>query len=466
MMFVDPPVGLGEPAWLTAAVGALMCFWWVTEAVPIPITSLLPLALMPILGIAPIADVAPPYAHPLIFLFMGGFMLSIAMERWELHRRLALQIIRLRGTGPSAIVSGFMVSAAFLSLWVTNTAATLMLLPMATAVIVMVKERAGESYSPNFEVALLLGIAYAATIGGLGTLIGTVPNALLAAFLDQQFDYEISFARWMLLGIPIVVISIPLTYLILTRFVYKIPASMSVTVDIRGLLDALGPAKRAEWMVGTVFLCTATLWIFSPLVEAFVPLLTDAGIAMTAAIVLFVLPVDARRGVFLMDWNSAKRLPWGMLILFGGGLSLAKTVSDTGLALWIGESIAALEAMPTIIILLAVVMSIVFLTELTSNTATTASFLPILAPVALAMGENPLLLLIPATIAASCAFMLPVATPPNAIVYGSDLISIPQMARAGLYLNLLFITLLTIAAYFLLPIVFGVDPGVVPNWAE
>ncbi len=466
MVSAGSPVGLGEPAWNTAAVGLLMCIWWVTEALPIPVTALLPLVLMPVLGVAPISDVAAPYAHQLIFLFMGGFMLSIAMERWNLHRRLALQIIRLRGSGPLAIVSGFMVSAAFLSMWVTNTATTLMLLPIAMAVITMVKEKSGETYDANFGVVLLLGTAYAATIGGLGTLIGTVPNALLAAFLDQQYGFEISFVRWMWLGIPLVVISVPLVYLILTRFAFPVPKSMEVQVDIKGLVAELGRVKKGEWMVGVVFLCTACLWIFRPLIGKLVPFLSDAGISMAAAVFLFILPVDWKAGVFVMDWKSARRLPWGMLILFGGGLTLAKNVSDTGLAVWIGQSITALQTLPTFVILLIVVTGVVLLTELTSNTATTASLLPILAPVALAMGESPLLLVIPATIAASCAFMLPVATPPNAIVYGSDLISIPQMVRAGVFLEVLFIVLLTTVAYLLLPLVFGVDLGVIPSWAN
>jgi sodium-dependent dicarboxylate transporter 2/3/5 len=464
MLLIDPPAGLAQPAWHTAAVGILLAIWWMTEAIPIPVTSLLPLVLFPLLDVAPIRDVAAPYANPLIFLFMGGFILSIAMQRWDLHVRIALNLIRWRGAGYLGIISGFMIAAAVLSMWVTNTATTLMLLPVALSVIGLVDAKSEDQSSRNFPVALLLGIAYAATIGGLGTLIGTVPNALLAGFLDQTYDYEISFAGWMMIGVPLVIISVPVIYYILTRLVYPVRNVGTPEIEVDKMLSQLGPMNRGERLVAGVWIVTAILWVTRPIIDSWIPGLTDTGIAVAAAVAMFLLPVDFKSGLFVMDWWSAKKLPWGMLILFGGGLTLASAISKTGLAGWIGQAVAGLDALPMLLVVFLVVTLIVFLTELTSNTATTAAFLPILAPVALAMGQNPLLLIVPATLAASCAFMLPVATPPNAIVYGSGRITIAQMSRAGFFLNIALILIVTAVAYLLLPVVFGVENGVVPEW--
>lgn len=465
-LLLEPPVGLGEPAWHTAAVGLLLAIWWMTEAIPIPITSLLPIILFPVLTVLPIREAAAPYAHPLIFLFMGGFILSLAMERWDLHVRIALNLIRWRGSGYLGIISGFMIAAAALSMWVTNTATTLMLLPVALSVIELVGAKAKTRSAKNFPVVLLLGLAYAATIGGLGTLIGTVPNALFAGFLDQEYNYEVSFAGWMTIGVPLVLLAVPIVYFVLTRFVYPVKNEATPDIEVDKMLELLGRMSRGERMVAVVWICTATLWITRPILDDFIPGLSDTGIALVGALVLFLLPVDFEDGVFVMDWQSAVKLPWGMLILFGGGLSLASAISKTGLAAWIGQALGGLSVLPTIFVVLLVVAVIVFLTELTSNTATTAAFLPILAPVAVAMGQNPLLLVLPATLAASCAFMLPVATPPNAIVFGSDRITIAQMSRAGFVLNLLFVVIVTLVAYALLPIVFDVTIGEIPVWAR
>lgn len=466
MMAVEPPVGLAQPAWNAAAVGILLAIWWMTEALPIPVTSLLPVVLFPLLGITSLRDAAAPYAHPLIFLFMGGFMLSIAMQRWNLHKRIALHIIRRRGSGLRGIISGFMIASAFLSLWVTNTATTLMLLPVALSVIAIVVTDAGDEATAAFSTALLLGIAYSATIGGLGTLIGTVPNALLAAFMEQTYSVDLSFTRWMMVGIPLVIVGIPVVYWVLTRLVFKIEAGRDSAIDIDTMIDELGPLTKAEKLISGVWVVTAAAWITRPLLQNWIPELSDPGIALAAAISLFIIPVRFSDGVFLMDWKSASRIPWGTLILFGGGLSLAAAISTTGLAAWIGAGVTVLHTLPMIVILLIVVTVIVFLTELTSNTATAAAFLPILAPVAIAMGQNPLLLLLPATLAASCAFMLPVATPPNAIIFGSERVTIAQMSRAGLLLNFAFIILVALVAYALIPFVFDVEVDVIPDWAQ
>ncbi|CAN5877457.1 DASS family sodium-coupled anion symporter [soil metagenome] len=471
VLLLPPPEGMEALAWRTAGVGLLMATWWVSEAIPIPATSLLPLVLFPLLGVATIDAAASPYANPLIFLFMGGFMLALAMQRWNLHRRIALRIIAALGTRPVSLVAGFMAASAFLSMWVSNTATTLMMLPIGLSVIELVIRRSdrpdrhpGES---NFGVALMLGIAYACSIGGLGTLIGTPPNALLAGFVREAYGIEIGFAQWMMVGVPLVVVALPLTWLLLTRLLYpirmaEIPGGSEIIARER---QSLGSPSRAEKIVAVVFTLTAAAWIFRPLLEARGLVLSDAGIAIAGALALFLIPLDLRRGEFVLNWEWAQRLPWGVLILFGGGLSLASAISRTGLAGWIGEEIAGFGALPLVVVMLAVTTVIVFLTELTSNTATAAAFLPVVSSVAIGLGENPLLLAIPAALAASCAFMMPVATPPNAIVYGSGYLTIPQMARAGVVLNLLLIVLITALAYTLVLVAFGVTPGVLPPWA-
>ncbi|MFW5947313.1 MAG: SLC13 family permease [Gemmatimonadota bacterium] len=502
LLLVPPPAGMSDAAWHTAAVGLLMAVWWVTEALPIPATALLPLALFPLLDVGPIGDAAAPYAHPIIFLFMGGFMIARAMERWGLHHRIALGVVAAVGTRPHRIVLGFMTATAFLSLWVSNTATAVMMMPIGLSVIGLVapppgtgpdattpsRDRAAAHHvagtpafpaatgsTPddlpgqlNFGTALMLGIAYAASIGGLGTLIGTPPNALLAGFLQTTYDFEIGFARWMLVGVPLAATALPLVWLYLTRAAFpirirEIPGGRAM---IRRQLAELGPVSAGEWRVGLVFAATALAWITRPLLDDIVPGLSDAGIAMLAALALFLIPVDRRAGTFTLDWESVRGLPWGVLILFGGGLSLAAAVTATGLAEWIGNALATLDTWPTVLLVAGVTTVIVFLTELTSNTATAAAFLPILGPLAVALGENPLLLAVPAALGASCAFMMPVATPPNAIVYGSGYVTIPRMARAGLALNLLFILLITALAYTVLLAALGVHPGVVPAWAN
>lgn len=465
MLLAPAPAAMEPLAWRTAAVAALMAIWWITEAVPIPATALLPLALFPLLGISSIGASASPYANPIIFLFMGGFLLAQGMQRWELHRRLALTIIAALGARPINLIGGFMLAAAFLSMWVSNTATAVMMLPIGASVIDRVLHSQGLSAQDpagrNFAVALMLGIAYACSIGGMGTLIGTPPNALLAAFLSDNYGYTIGFGQWMLLGVPLVALGLPLAWLLLTRWVYpvRLPPAPGGASAIQEELQQMGPMARGEWLVAVVFSATALAWITRPLLQAWLPELSDAGIAIIGALLLFLLPVNWRRGEFVLNWDWAKRIPWEVLILFGGGLALADAISSTGLAGWIGNSLSATALLPTIVIVLAVVTLIVFLTELTSNTAVTAAFLPVLAALAIGIGQSPVLLAVPAALGASCAFMMPVATPPNAIVYGSGYLTIPQMARAGFWLNLLFIGLITTAGYGLVIWVFGIVGG-------
>jgi solute carrier family 13 (sodium-dependent dicarboxylate transporter), member 2/3/5 len=462
MLAMPVPEGLGDAAWKVAAVGIFMAIWWVSEAIPIPATALLPIALFPILEVGSVREATTPFANPLIYLFMGGFIIALAMERSNLHKRIALNIVKLVGVKPGSIVIGFMLSAAFLSMWVSNTATAMMMLPIALSIIKLVEhpdDMAAGDLQTNFGLVMVLCIAYACNIGGIGTLIGTPPNALMAGYMLETYGVDIGFSQWMLMGVPLVVISLPLIYIVLVKIIYpirikEIPGGKEI---INQQLKKAGRISRAELMVAIVFGFTALLWIIRPLIEDFVPNISDTGIAITGAIVMFLLPINFRKGEFVLQWEDAKRLPWEVLILFGGGLSLAAAITDTGLAEWIGASLSGMSGWPILILILTSLLVIIFLTEITSNTATAAAFLPILASVAIMMGQDPLILAIPAAIGASCAFMLPVATPPNAIVYGSGLVSIPQMAKAGFMINLIMVVVITIVMYLLLGYVFNVS---------
>lgn len=449
-----------------AAIGVFMATLWVTEALPIAATALMPIVLLPLLtgGEITVRQATAPYADHVIYLFMGGFMIALAMESWGLHRRLALNIVLLVGTRPSALVAGFMISSALLSMWVSNTATVVMMLPIALSVIALVRREIVKSGATiptstggqfNFAVCLLLGTAYGASIGGVGTLIGTPPNVLMVSHLASQ-GVEVSFAKWMLIGVPFVVAFLPIAWVVLTRLVFpiqisEIPGGRAL---IRRELELQGPMSRAELAVLVVFVLTAVAWITQPLLKRIAiggmsfAGVEDSVIAIAAALVLFGLPIDWKRGVFLLTWEEAVKLPWGTLILFGGGLSLAAAVKVSGVAGYIGQGVQSMEGVPTWMLVLVVITLLVFLTELTSNTATIATFLPILSAVALGLGTDPVLLIVPATISVSLAFMMPVATPPNAIIFGSGEITIAQMCKAGMWLNIIGIALVFLLTYF------------------
>jgi sodium-dependent dicarboxylate transporter 2/3/5 len=463
MLLLPAPEGMSMAAWHVAAVAVLMIIWWICEALPIAATALLPIVLFPVLGVTDIAGATMPFANPLIYLFLGGFIIALGMEGSGLHRRMALNIIRRVGTRPRAIVAGFMLAAAFLSMWVSNTATAMMMLPIALSVIRLVEGDDASVSGSGFALILLLALAYACNIGGLGTLIGTPPNALLAAYLLDSHGIEIGFAQWLLVGLPLIFLALPLVYLLLTRVLFtvgdnELPGGEAL---IRDELAGAGPMSRAEKQVAAVFALTATLWITRPLLEPWLPGLSDTGIAIFGALLLFIVPIDWRTWRFVLAWRDASRLPWEVLILFGGGLSLAAGISDSGLAGWIGSTFQQLDTLPVIVLILLATASVIFLTEVTSNTATAAAFLPILGSVAVGMGLDPVVLAAPAAVAASCAFMLPIATPPNAIVYGSGRVTIPQMARAGLAVNVVMIGLVTALMYLLLGWIFTADmvPG-------
>ena len=461
MLLAPAPDGLSNEAWSVAAMGSLMAIWWATEAIPIAITALLPLVFFPLLGISSIQEAATPFANKVIYLFLGGFIVAFAMQRWNLHRRIALTILQYVGGNGRSLVGGFMLVSASLSMWVMNTSTTMMLLPIAISVITVIHgtvEHLNEKQKQDFQYALLLGIAYAATIGGMSTLVGTAPNAMLAAFMLETYDADLSFSKWMLVGIPLSLVMAPLAWVALTRWTFKVDFATNDTgrLALKKMNDDLGSISTPEIRVGIIFLLLAVAWITRPILITLPGLsaLDDSSIAMAGAISLFMIPSGDKTDPVLLRWIHLEKLPWSILLLFGGGLSLAAAVSNSGLAAWLGSNLSLISDLPTTLLVMIIAVMIIFLTELTSNVATTATFLPVIGAIAIEMGINPIILAAPVTLAASCAFMLPVATPPNAIVFGSGLLNIPKMIRAGLVLNLIGIIVvslvsLTLAPYFL-----------------
>lgn len=451
------PEGMVPQAWAALGLMLLMSTWWATEAIPIPATALVPIVLIPALGLGDIRSATTPYANPIIFLFLGGFTLGLAMQRWNLHRRIALIILRRVGYKPRRQIAGFMIATAFLSMWVSNTATSIMMLPIALSVIAMV-DSSNEEGVRRYATALLLAIAYSASVGGIATLIGTPPNALLAAYLSENQGISVGFAQWMMLGVPVSLVMLLLIWAWLSRRDFGLGSQAGSADTIEDELRSLGSLQKGEKLVALVFAMTAAAWIFRPLLaDGLMPWLSDTGIAITAAIAMFLIPVNLNQRVFLLDWETAQRLPWGVLLLFGGGLAMAGVISSSGLAEWIAQSLSVAGQLPTLAIVVLVVGVIIFLTEVTSNTATAAAFLPLLGALAVSQDMSVLLLTVPAAIAASCAFMMPVATPPNAIVFSSGHMQISDMISAGFALNILAIMVVTLLSYGLLGFVFTVQ---------
>ena len=388
VLLVEPPEGLSVAGWRTAGVVGVMALLWMTEAIPIPVTALLPLVLFPLLDVAPLKDAAAPFANPVIYLFLGGFVLALGLQRWRLHERVAFWIVGQTGSRVSRVLAGFMVATAFVSMWINNSATTVMMLPMAISVAALFRARMGDD-EKGYEgvgLALMLGVAYAASIGGIGTLIGTAPNAFMAGFLRETYGLQIGFGQWMLVGVPLVVVGIFLTHAILAR-VCLTDRKMEVAglrEEVLGELAKLGGWSRGEILVAVVFCSTAVLWMAQPLLRPWLPGVSDAGIAMAAAVVLFLIPVNWRLGEFVLSGRDLRDLPYGVLILLGGGLSIAEMVDKTGLAAWLGTLTVAWQGLPIMLVIVLVTVAILFLTELTSNIATTATFLPVVASVAVA----------------------------------------------------------------------------------
>jgi sodium-dependent dicarboxylate transporter 2/3/5 len=479
MLLIPTPAGMDPAAQKMAAVALLMATWWMCESIPIPATSLLPIPLFPFLGIMGTKQTTAPYASHLIYLFMGGFIIALAMQRWNLHRRIAMNIVKVVGFSPARLIFGFMMATAVLSAFVSNTATTVMMMPIGLAIIshvVAEGEREGldkeMDFSPEgfaFGLNLMLGIAYAASIGGVATLIGTPPNTVLAGYLIKTYGYEITFVDWLKVGVPLVVVMLPLCWLWLIKIanpmkLKKVPGGREL---INAELKEMGSMGVGERWTALVFALTAIGWIFRKQLGFLFPdpaMVTDATIAMAGALILFLIPVNHKRNEFVMNWTWAAKMPWGVLILFGGGLAMADGFKASGLAEWLGMQVGLLADAPVLLLIIAVTALIIFLTELTSNTATSAMIMPILSAVAIGLGQSPLLLIVPAAIAASCAFMLPVATPPNAIVFGSGYVTIPQMARSGFGLNIIGVVLVVVFTYLLVIPNFDIVIGEIPNW--
>ena len=468
ILFFFHPEGLSNEANAVLASTAWIAIWWITEALPIAVTALLPIVLFPLTGALPLSDTTASFGHKYVFLYVGGFILAIAIERWNLHKRIALNIIKIIGTNITMIILGFMVATAFLSMWISNTATSVMMLPIGMAIIAQLKDNPDTIEDENeiFGKALMLAIAYSASIGGMSTLIGTPPNLVLAGIVQEIYNVEITFSKWIIFGLPISItlLFICWKYLTTYAFTFKQKAFPGGRAEIIKQHEALGPISYEEKLVLLVFGLTAMAWMTrSFLLTRILPSIDDTIIAMIAAIALFVIPASKEKSRPLINWNEAVKLPWGILLLFGGGLALAEGFKSSGLAVWIGNQMTLLDGVALLLLLLILVAAVNFLTEITSNLATTAMLLPILAPLALTIDVHPYILMVGATVAASCAFMLPVATPPNAVVFGSGHLTIPDMFKAGIWMNIISILLLTLITYFFLPLIWGFDPGVFPE---
>lgn len=484
-IFLLLPHDLSQAQRAVAAVGILMSTWWITEAAPLPVTSLLPVVLFPLLGAADMKAAGAPYASEIIFLFAGGLMLGLAMQRSGLHVRIALTTISIVGTQPRRLIGGIMLATAFISMWVSNTATAVMMLPIGASVVDLLTRHAGDENPAdarknqrNFSVSLMLAIAYGASIGGIGTLIGTPPNTVFAGYTKQAFAQEIDFLTWMRIGIPLVAVYLPLAWAVLVFVVF--PVTLKEIPGGKDLIQreraALGPPTRSEWIVLITFSCAVVLWVTRAWIAKLPPLanLTDGGIAMAAAFVLFLIPRGATGpaaqdaqvpGGMVLDWATASRIPWGVLLLFGGGLSLGAAMTSTKLDAHIGQMFTGLGGMHPALVITILVVSVVALSELASNTAVATALMPVLGAAAIGMGIHPYLLLIPATLAASCGFMLPVATPPNTVVFASGHVTVRDMIKGGLALDLIGIVLVILLTLFLAGPLLGIDLSTLPAWA-
>lgn len=477
ILLIPPFPGINTEAWKVLAVAAFMLIWWVTEAVPLAVAALLPLVCIPLLGIRPvdangliaplsealvINDAAAPYASPIVFLFMGGFMIALAMERWSLHRRIALNIVKLTGTNADGIILGFMLATAALSMWISNTATTVLMLPIALSVINLLlddEQSMKNEGMRNFALSMMLGIAYAANIGGTATIIGTPPNVVFAGIMREQFDTEVGFAQWIIFGLPFALLLLGIAFFLIVKLMH--PNRLGEFAGAQAIIDReverLGPISTGELRTLIIFGSTALLWIFRKTIVGWLPPsvgLTDAGIAMLATVVLFVTPVNFRDQEFVLKWQDTEKLPWGILLLFGGGLSLANALAETGLIDLIGAQFSGFGSAGLLIMIGLTAVSL-FLTEIMSNVALVAVFLPVVGGIAVGADLNLLQICIPVTLAASCAFMLPMSTPPNAIVFASGHLRVAQMVRVGLILNLITILAVTALGTWVLPLLFS-----------
>lgn len=455
----SPEAALNPLAWKVIAAAVWMVVWWVTEAAPIAVTALLPIILFPLTGVFTIDEATAPYANKIIFLFMGGFLLGLAMERHNLHKRVALNLIKLTGTNPNGIVLGFMITTAFISMWISNTATTVMMLPIAISItnLLGIDNASGKGHK-RFALSLMLGIAYAANIGGTATIIGTPPNVAWVGFMSDMLDTEVTFAKYLTVGLPICLIMLTITYLLITRVLYpsriaSLSESAKVIEDQR---IALGKISKAEKRVAVIFISTALAWILRGSINNWFDtnLLNDSIIAMTGGVLMFITPLDIKKSQFLMEWEYTSRLPWGILLLFGGGLTLAKAMEKSDIVQIVGDSIAGGGSISPILLVAGLIAFMLFMTELMSNVALAVLFIPVVIGISISLNINPMYLTMPVTLAASYAFMMPISTPPNAIVFSSGMVRIKDMMRAGILLNIIAIILLVILSQTLIPAIY------------
>ena len=462
------PEGLSPEGVAVLATTIWVAIWWILEVVPIAVTAMLPIILFPITGAMELSTTTAAFGHKYVFLYIGGFVLAIAIEKWNLHKRIALTVINIIGTSVSKIILGFMIATAFLSMWISNTATTVMMLPIGMAIILQLKDNPNTKVDENeiFGKALMLSIAYSASIGGVATLIGTPPNLIFAGILEEQYNVEMTFSKWIIYGLPISIILLFICWKYMTTVAFSFTQKdfPGGKAEIKRLLKNLGKISYEEKTVLIVFCITAFLWMTrSFLISKLIPAIDDTIIAMASATILFILPTKKRKEKKIINWESAVKLPWGILLLFGGGLALAEGFKTSGLAVWIGAQVTQFDNLPLFALLFVLILAVNFLTEITSNLATTAMLLPVIAPIALILDVHPFTLMVGITVAASCAFMLPVATPPNAIVFGSGYLKIPDMMRTGILMNVISVILITLITYYLLPILWDFDPNVFPE---
>ena len=467
LMLTGPFDGLSSSGHSILSSTLWIAIWWITEAVPIAATALLPIILFPLSGGMELTTTTASYGHKFVFLYLGGFLIAIGIEKWNLHKRIAINIISFIGVNARKVILGFMLATAFLSMWISNTATSVMMLPIGIAIIKELKNNPEtfENENKNFGKALMLGIAYSASIGGVATLIGTPPNLVLAGVISEIYGYEITFLEWFLFGFPISIILLTFCWLYLTRIAYKFKQNkfLGGKSEIQRLKKELGTISYEEKLVTIVFALAGFCWITrSYLLQGFLPNLDDTIIAITFGLLLFVIPSKKEKKT-LLNWKDTIQLPWGIIILFGGGMAIAKAFESSGLAIWLGELMNAFGGLPLFVMIFLLITAVNFLTEITSNLATTAMLLPVLAPLALDAGVHPFGLMVGAAVAASCAFMLPVATPPNAVVFGSGFLKIPDMVSRGIVMNLFSIILISLMIFFFLPILWGIDLSIFPD---
>ena len=471
----------GKPAvTYTLAIALLMAIWWITEVVPLAITALLPVVLFPLFGVMNGKDVSSTYFNHVIFLFIGGFLVALAMQKWDLHKRIAIRILLITGSSPARILLGFMLATSFLSMWISNTATAMMMVPILLSITKKLEDFIEAKELSKYTVGLLLGVAYSASIGGIATLVGTPPNLSFARIFQIMFPSapEISFSTWFIYALPISITFFIITWVYLYA-IYKPKNSLKAlkNIDFRQHYAELGSATYEQKAVGVVFVSLAFLWLTrAGLVIGSIDIpgwsslfsspayINDGTVAIALSIVLFIIP-SKTKGKRIMDWATASKVPWNIVLLFGGGFALASAFKESGLSIWVGEQLSGIGGLHPILIIAVIALTMTFLTELTSNTATTEMLLPVLAGLSVSINVNPLLFMLPATISASMAFMLPVATPPNAIVFGSNKISVMEMAKTGIVLNILGVIVITVITYFWGSWVFGIEPGVMPDWA-